>query len=187
MEIEKIRKELKKDLKKERYMHTIGVMHTAAALAMCYGESLKDALLAGLLHDCGKLKTEEEQLKRCKKYGIRLSDAEKEIPALIHAKLGAYLAKEKYEVDNQDILSAILYHTTGHPDMTMLEKIVYLADYIEPGRKIIPGLEEIRKLAFTDIDQAVCQCSKNTLQYLKKQGRSIDPMTAQTYDYYNKK
>lgn len=187
MDLEKIRKQLKKELKKERFEHTMGVMYTSAALAMCHNQNMESALLAGLLHDCGKLPTVEEQLKRCREYGISLSEAEIAIPALIHAKLGMYLAKREYGVQDEPVLKAILYHTTGRPDMTMLEKIVYLADYIEPGRKPIPGLEEIRKLAFTDIDRAVCVCSENTLRYLEKQGRAIDPMTFQTYEFYNKK
>ena len=122
----------------------------------------------------------------CKKYKIELSEAELQVLPLIHAKLGAYLAKEKYKVDNERVINAILYHTTGRPNMTMLDKIIYLSDYIEPGRKMIPGLTEVRKEAFTDIDHAVSLCAKNTLEYLKWQKRPIDPMTAKTYEYYSK-
>ena len=152
-DLEKIRGELKKQLKKERYIHTIGVMYTAASMAMRYGEDIEKAMTAGLLHDCGKFAPAGEQIRLCKKYGLSLKESEVEMPALIHAKLGAYLAKETYKVCDGEILNAILYHTTGRPDMTMLEKIVFLADYIEPGRKMIPGLSDVRSLAFTNINR----------------------------------
>lgn len=183
-DLEKIQKKLKHKLKKERYQHTLGVMYTAGSLAMRYGENLEEALSAGLLHDCGKYPSIEKQLRQCQKYEIQLERAEAEVHALIHAKLGACLAEKKYGIDNPRILDAIRYHTTGRPDMSMLEKIIYLADYIEPGRKMIPGLPEIRKLSFTEIDQAVCRCAEATLQYLKHSKRSIDPMTQRTYEYY---
>ncbi len=185
-DLENIQQELKKQLKKERYIHTIGVMYTAASMAMCYGESIENAMTAGLLHDCGKFTSSEEQIRLCKKYDLTLREAELQMPALIHAKLGAYLAQKEYEIKNEMILNAILYHTTGRPDMTLLEKIVFLADYIEPGRKMIPGLSEVRKLAFEDIDQAVCLCSEQTISYLERSGRPIDPMTKDTFSFYQK-
>lgn len=183
-DLEKIRKKLENKLKKERYQHTLGVMYTAGSLAMRYDENLEEALTAGLLHDCGKYGSIEKQLRLCRKHEIRLERAEVEVPALIHAKLGAYLAEKKYGIDNPRVLDAIRYHTTGRPHMSMLDKIIYLADYIEPGRKMIPGLPEIRKLSFTDIDQAVCKCAAATLNYLEKSKRPIDPMTQMTYEYY---
>lgn len=184
-DLEKIQNKLKNKLKKERYQHTLGVMYTAGSLAMRYGENLEEALTAGLLHDCGKYPSIEKQLRKCQKYGIRLERAEVETPALIHARLGACLAEKKYGIDNPRILDAIRYHTTGRPHMSMLDKIIYLADYIEPGRKMIPDLPEIRKLSFTDIDRAVCRCAEATLQYLKQSKRPIDPLTQETYEYYH--
>lgn len=186
IDLDKIQKKLEKKLKKDRYQHTLGVMYTASSLAMRYGENLEEALTAGLLHDCGKFCSAKDQIKLCRKNHIELSKAELEIPALVHARLGAYLAKEKYGIDNPRVLDAIRYHTTGRPDMSMLDKIIYLADYIEPNRKIIPGLSEIRTLSFTEINRAVCQCADATLNYLKKSGRSIDPMTQKTYEFYKK-
>lgn len=183
-DLELIQKKLEKVLKKERYVHTLGVMYTAASLAMRYGEDLQTAMTAGLLHDCGKFAPVEEQLRLCERYHLVLTEAEQNVPALIHAKLGAFLAEEKYEIHDRRILDAILYHTTGKPNMNLLEKIIYLADYIEPGRRMIPGLPEVRALSFTDIDRAVCRCSELTLSYLERMGRSIDPMTRQTYEYY---
>lgn len=185
-DLEKIQKKLEKKLDKDRYQHTLGVMYTAASLAMRYDENIEEAMLAGLLHDCGKFCSSKEQIKLCDKYGLTLTDAELEVPALIHSKLGAYLAEKEYKIDNPRILNAILYHTTGRAGMDLLEKIIYLADYIEPGRKMIPVLPEVRRLSFTDIDKAVCVCADATLKYLKSAGRAIDPMTARTYEYYKK-
>lgn len=184
MENQKIQAKLKERLKPGRYEHTIGVMHTAAALAMCWGGSIQNALTAGLLHDCGKFGTDEDQIRRCQEFGVVLTESEYRTPALVHAKLGAYYAENEFGVTDSKILDAIRYHTTGHPDMTLLEKIIYLADYIEPHRKEIPGLVEIRKMAFQDINKAVCMSSYNTLEYLKSNGMGIDPATVETYEYY---
>lgn len=184
--LKEIKKDLAKKLKKERFEHTEGVMYTAAALAMRYDEDIEKALTAGLLHDCGKFCPPKDQIKLCEKKEILLTDSEKEMPALIHAKLGAYLAEHEYGIRDESILNAITYHTTGRPDMTMLEKIIYIADYIEPNRKIIPGLDEVRRLSFTDINQAVCLSAGATTRYLKNGGKSVDPMTIQTYNFYKK-
>lgn len=179
-----IKKALSKKLKKDRYEHTIGVMYTSASLAMRYQEDLQAALTVGLLHDCGKYCSSEEQIALCEKKGIQLTESELQMPALVHAKLGAYLAEHNYGIQDRRVLDAILWHTTGHPDMTMLEKIVYIADYIEPNRKMIPGLTEIRDLVFQDIDQAICLCSKNTVEYLQASGKPVDPMSIETYKFY---
>lgn len=185
-DLENIRKKVEKKLKKERWEHTLGVMYTAASLAMCHQEDVEEAMLAGLLHDCAKFCSPKEQIKLCEAYHIPLTKEEVEIPALIHAKLGAYLARKEYRVKEQRILDAILCHTTGKPDMNMLEKILYLADYIEPGRKMLPVLSEVRRLAFEDIDKAVCVCADATLKYLEESSRPVDPMTIKTYRFYKK-
>ena len=104
---------------------------------MCYGADLEKALTAGLLHDCAKGRGVKEQIRYCEKHGILLTEAELAMPALIHAKLGAYLAEKDYGITDPEILDAITYHTTGRPDMSLLEKIIYIADYIEPNRRII--------------------------------------------------
>lgn len=139
------------------------------------------------LHDCGKYCDVNEQILLCRKHHIKLSDAELEVPALIHARLGAYFAEYEYGITDSEILDAITYHTSGRPAMTMIEKIVYLADYIEPGRKKIPGLAEVRTAAFDDIDTAVCMTAESTLAFLKRAGRKVDPMTEKTCQYYKNK
>lgn len=181
-----IKKDLSKKLKKDRFEHTIGVMYTASSLAMRYGEDIQKALTAGLLHDCGKFSPAKEQIKLCREKGISLTASEIEMPALIHAKLGAYLAEHEYGIKDPDILDAITYHTTGRPDMTMLEKIVYIADYIEPNRAEIPGLDQVRHLAFEDIDRAVCRSAGATTRYLQDGGKAVAPMTIRTYNFYKK-
>ena len=186
-ELREISRKLSKILKKNRYEQTQGEMYTAASLAMCYGGDVQKAMTAGLLHDCGKYLSAEDQIRFCKKKEIPLTESELQMPALVHAKLGAYLARHEYGIKDSDILDAITYHTTGRPDMTLLEKIVYIADYIEPNRREIPGLEQIRKIVFTDIDRAVCLSAGSTVRYLKNGGKAVDPMTINTYNFYKKK
>lgn len=183
-ELTVIRKKLETKLKEERYIHTLGVMYTAASMAMRHGADIQKSMTAGLLHDCGKYCDVNEQIRLCRKHNIELSDAELEVPALIHAKLGTYLARQEYGITDSEILNAITYHTTGRPSMTIIEKIVYLADYIEPGRKKIPGLSEVRAAAFDDIDAAVRMTAESTLAFLKRAGRKVDPMTEKTCQYY---
>lgn len=121
-ELTAIRKKLEKKLKEERYIHTLGVMYTAASMAMRHGADVQKAMTAGLLHDCGKYCDVNEQILLCRKHHIKLSDAELEVPALIHARLGAYFAEYEYGITDSEILDAITYHTTGRPAMTMIEK-----------------------------------------------------------------
>ena len=172
-ELTAIRKKLEKKLKEERYIHTLGVMYTAASMAMRHGADVQKAMTAGLLHDCGKYCDVNEQILLCRKHHIKLSDAELEVPALIHARLGAYFAEYEYGITDSEILDAITYHTTGRPAMTMIEKIVYLA--------------EVRTAAFDDIDTAVCMTAESTLAFLKRAGRKVDPMTEKTCQYYKNK
>ncbi len=179
-----IEKKLRKLLKPERYEHTIGVMYTAASLAMKYNVDINQAMYAGLLHDCGKYCSTSEQIHLCEKYGIILTKSELEMPALIHAKLGVYLAEHQYNVSSKEILQAIRYHTTGREAMTMLEKIIYIADYIEPGRKMIPILPKVRLAAFHNIDEAVYLSAGATISFLEGTSRPIDTLTIETYKYY---
>lgn len=182
--LEVMRKKLKKDLDNYRYHHTLGVMYTAASLAMCYGMDIIQAQTAGLLHDCAKCYTDEEQLALCHKYNIQVTEAEQKSPYLLHAKLGAYFAGKNYGIRDQEILGAIRYHTTGRPGMTDLEKIIYLADYIEPMRDKASNLKRIRRLAFTSLDEAMYAVLKDTLYYLGNSSKSVDPVTQEAYDYY---
>lgn len=181
-----IKKAMSKQLDAKRYAHTVGVAYTAASLAMRYGADIEKAYLAGLLHDCAKCIETDEKLALCKKYKVKLTQFEIDNPFLIHAKLGSCLAEKKYGIEDPEVLSAIRYHTTGKPDMSLLEKIVFSADYIEPGRKLIPGLEEIRKTIFIDFDRAVCLILEGTMRHLKNKEQPIDGLSLEAYDYYRK-
>lgn len=180
----KIQEKLQKKLTPERYQHTLGVMYTCGALAMRYGCDMEKALTAGLLHDCAKCIPNEKKLKICKKNHIPVTQSELDNPFLLHAKVGAFLAHDKYGVKDEDILNAIRYHTTGTTNMTLLEKITYIADYIEPSRNKAPNLSTIRELAFVDIDKALYVVFRDTLQYLQHTGNEIDQTTRQAYEFY---
>ena len=175
---------MEKALDPKRYEHTLGVAYTAAALAMRYGEDINNAILAGMLHDCAKCLTNEKRLIICEKYNIAINDAERKNPYLLHAKVGSFLAMKKYGVTDKDVINAILNHTTGRPGMSLLEKIIWIADYIEPGRKQAPNLALIRKLAFEDLDQAFLTALRDTLEYLHAGKMEVDNMTQRTYDFY---
>lgn len=182
----KIKKTLKKELDKDRYEHTLGVMYTSACLAMANGYDMEKAQLAGLLHDCAKCIPNEKKLKICAKNNIPVTQVEKDNPFLLHAKVGAFLARALYEIEDEEILHAISVHTTGAPAMNTLDKIVFIADYIEPKRDKAANLKEIRKTAFEDLDEALKMILCDTIHYLNgsKNDKNIDPMTLETYHYY---
>mgnify|MGYP001050668908 FL=1 len=184
-DINELRRIMEQELSSKRYLHTLGVSYTAACLAMAHGADMESAMTAGLLHDCAKPLKGEEQIALCEKYQLDISDVERLNPsALLHAKVGAYLAQSRYGVTVPDILNAIKYHTTGRPKMSKLEKILYIADYIEPGRKHVADLEQIRQVAYQDLDATMARILENTLAYLKPTDGQIAPMTEETYQYY---
>lgn len=182
--IDKIKQRLKRKLDADRYEHTIGVTYTATALSMRYDCDLKKAELAGLLHDCAKCIPDDAKLKKCIKYHLSVTETERKNPYLLHSKLGAFLAMNKYEVNDKDVINAVLYHTTGRPAMSTLEKIIFIADYIEPGRSKAVRLPEIRHTAFIDLDLAMFMILSDTLEYLKKKPGGIDSMTEKAFTYY---
>lgn len=184
LSIKELRKAIRKSQDAKRYEHTIGVEYTAAALAMRYGANVEDALLAGLLHDCAKCLSDEKLIALCEKHHIPITETERKLSFLLHGKAGAILAEKKFGVRNQEVLNAIIYHTMGREEMSLLEKIVFVADYIEPGRNRAATLNELRELAFQDIDMALLRALQGTLEHLKSNGWTIDPRTEKTYEYY---
>jgi predicted HD superfamily hydrolase involved in NAD metabolism len=187
MKLNEIKKTLKKELDKSRYEHTLGVAYTAAAMAMAYEEDIDKAFLAGLLHDCAKCVPDNQKYKECKEAGFKISDAEKSNKFLLHSKLGSLYAREKYEISDKEVISAIFYHTTGKPRMTLLEKIIFTADYIEPNRNKAKNLSYIRKLAFEDLDSCVYAILRDTLEYLKSTSlNDLDETTVEAYEFYKK-
>lgn len=187
MEIMMLREKLQKKLPPMRYEHSLSVSFTCMNLAMCYGYDLGKAELAGLMHDCGKRFSDEMILEHCIKHSIPVTEEEKKALPVLHAKYGAWLAKNKYGIDDEEILDAIACHTTGKPDMTTLDKILYIADYIEPRRFKAQNLAQVRKMAYEDLDKTMYAILAGTLDYLKKKGGNIDPETLLAYEYFSKK
>ena len=183
-DFQKMEKKVKKYMDKNRFIHTQGVMYTCASLAMAYDIDMEKAQVAGLLHDCAKCMPNDKKLSMCKKNHIPVSDFERENPFLLHARLGAYLASEKYHISDEDILSAITYHTTGRPGMRPLEEIVFIADYIEPHRNKAPNLSAIRKMAYQDLNECTYMILHDTLKYLNANPNDIDRTTEDAFIYY---
>ncbi len=179
-------------LSPHRVAHVKNVAKTAVRLAQIYGADMDKAYIAGLLHDCAKYLDDEQMLEAAKEHNIELEEIEKTSIQLVHAKVGAVFAKEIYGIEDEDIMNAIRYHTTGRPEMSLLEKIIYVADYIEPGRKRMVDdpeagkmLERARSLATLDLDHALRYILKETYDYLVKQtDYSISDMTRKAYEYY---
>ena len=184
MNLEEMKRKVKKAQDKERYEHTLGVMYTASCLAMAHNYDIEKATIAGLLHDCAKCIPNDEKIDLCKKYNIETTQVERENPSLLHAKLGAAIAKDKYKINDSEILHAIEVHTTGAPKMSLLDKIIFIADYMEPGRDKAPNLGYIRKLAFQDLNACLAEILYDTLMYLSDKKSTIDPTTQLTYEFY---
>lgn len=164
-------------LKPKRFLHTLGVEETAVRLARAYGISEAEASTAALLHDCAKNLSEEELLQICEKEHVDL-DPNSAYPQLLHAFAAPYTAQQRFgNVFSPEILNAIRYHTTGRAEMTLLDKIIFSADYTEPGRKPFPGLEEARELLSKDLDQGTLYILKNTVEYLHRQNLTVHPYT----------
>ena len=183
-EFDPIKEKLAHTLDLARYEHTLGVMYTAGSLAMAHSCDISKAMLAGLLHDCAKCISLEEMLKWCEEYHFPMTEMEKKSKNLLHAKAGAVVAEHEYHINDKEVLQAITWHCTGRPNMSLLEKIVYVADFIEPGRKEAKNLDYIRKTAFVDLDACIAQITYDILNYLESKGYEIDPTTEETYHFY---
>ncbi|MBQ2072598.1 MAG: bis(5'-nucleosyl)-tetraphosphatase (symmetrical) YqeK [Oscillospiraceae bacterium] len=156
-------------LSEKRIAHVAGCESEAISLARRWGEDPELAAEAGILHDITKRLSPKEQLHLCKKYDIICDDAERNTPSLLHAKTGAALARDRFGVPDA-VYDAIRWHTTGKPDMTLLEKIIYLADYIEPTRDF-PGVDRLRSLAYDDIDRAMLLGLEMSLAEIRSRGQ----------------
>lgn len=171
---------VKDQLTEHRYQHTVGVMETAIILASRYGADEKKAELAAIFHDYAKFRSKDEmkQIILEQKMDPQLLNYNSE---LWHAPVGAFLVEKEAGVIDQPVLDAIRYHTSGRPGMTLLDKIIYLADYIEPGRHF-PGVDDVRELAERDLDHALIAAMKNTIIFLMKKNQPIFPDTFETYN-----
>lgn len=169
-------------LTEKRVAHVLGCENEAVSLANRWGEDPERAAVAGILHDITKKLSAEEQLKLCEKYGIINDAAEVANPKLLHAKTGAAFARELFGIED-DIYGAIRWHTTGKPDMTLLEKIIYLADFVEPTRNF-PGVEELRELCFEDIDAAMAKGLEMSLEFIRSGGAEPYKDSVEACEWY---
>ena len=172
-------------LKPSRVAHVLGCRQTAKELAKIHGADPTDAQRAALLHDITKALDGDHQLTLCREYGINLDDFSANNPKTLHALTGSLVAKRIFG-ENEAVVAAIRSHTTGKADMNTLQKIIYVADYMEPNRDF-PGVEQLRQLAYTDLDGALKLGLTMTLQLLMEQGRDISPESRQALEFLSKK
>lgn len=186
MEKEKIYDYLKENLKDKRFIHTLGVVSTAKKLAQLNGEDLEKAEMAALLHDVCKNMNKEDMKNLIEKYDIKLTLSEKNTEELWHGILAPIIAKEKFNITDEYILSAIRWHTTGKEDMSVLDKIIYIADMIEPSRNY-DGVEELREKVLENLDEGVLLGMNHTIKYLLIKNAMIDENTVKARNYLLKK
>jgi len=167
-------------LKHKRIPHVLGAEQEAIRLAERYGADVEKARRAALLHDCTKRLLMPEQKALCAHYGIELDEMEQWALKLLHSKTGAAIARDRFGVDDE-IYSAIFYHTTGRANMSLLEKVIYLADYIEPSRDF-PGVEELRKACYEDLDQGLLMGLEMTVEEMTAMGNPVHPATLEARD-----
>ena len=171
-------------LNPNRVKHVLGCRDTAVALAKRWGADETDAARAGILHDITKAIDGPLQLTLCDAYGKLLDDFSKRYPRTLHALTGSMVAQRIFG-ENDAVVSAIEFHTTGRANMTLLEKIIYVADYMEPNRDF-PGVERLRELAFSDIDAALKLGLEMTLEHLNRQGAEVSPASAGALAWLNR-
>ena len=177
MTYEEMKEKLKSRLKPTRYEHSVGVADTAVVLAERFGVNVEKARIAGLLHDCARQFPNEQLPTEAAKRHITYGMVEKNMPLLLHGYVGARLIEEEYGIADGEISQAIYRHTVGGADMTDLDKIIYFADMIEPGRRY-PGVDELRSLAKTaTLDEMVLAGLTRSIKFVLEKGHLIHPDT----------
>lgn len=174
---------LKYILKSSRYEHTLNVVQCADDLAVRYHCDVKKARMAALLHDCAKNYSDAELIELAKTEKITVDAITATNPQLLHGPVGAVIAMKEYGIEDEDILNAIKYHTTGRIGMSDLEKIIYLADYVEPGRQF-PGVEDLRQSVNESLDQAMIEALTHTIRYIASKGGLLHGLTIDTRNHY---
>lgn len=169
-------------LSRKRFKHSLNVMITAEKLAAKYGVDIETCSVAGLLHDCARNLKENEIFDMCDKFGISIDEVARMQPVLLHGPVGAALSKTLYGVENEEIYNAIRYHTTGRENMSIIEKIIFVSDYIEPGRDI-SGVDTVRKTAYDNIDKAVLLSIEHTIKHVLTKGDLIQTLTIDARNY----
>ena len=171
-------------VKAKRIPHIRGTEEEAVRLAERWGADADKMRRAAILHDCTKNLSLAEHLALCDQYGVELDEMERVTEKLLHSKTGAILARHMFGQDDE-IYQALFYHTTARGNMTLGEKIIYMADYIEPNRDF-PGVEEMRALAYSDLDAAVAMGTRMAIEEMREKGRTVHPNTRDAYEHYRK-
>ena len=184
LSMEELETEVVSLLNPNRVAHVLGCRDCAMELARLYGENEVDAARAGLLHDITKAIDGPLQLTLCAEYGIVLDTFSQRFPKTLHALTGSLVAQRIFG-ENERVGSAICLHTTGRADMTLLEKIIYIADYVERNRDF-PGVEEMRQLAYTDLDKAVLMGLESAVAHVRRQGQDLAPATIEALEFLQK-
>ena len=181
MEKDQMREKLKSSLKHKRYEHSLGVCMESVRMAQLFGADTEKAYIAGLLHDCAKCFSRDEEAEWCRRYPEVADQMTLLCHPVLHAPLGAVVARDEYGITDQDILSAIRYHTTACADMKLLDKIIYVADMTEPHRDF-DGVDKLRQLAHENIDHAFREAVRQTLLHNIKKGSLIHPDTLDAWN-----
>lgn len=179
---EEIKIYLSRKLKSDRYNHVLGVVEMAEKLAIRYRADVKKARLAALIHDLAKYEGGETLIKMAKENGYEIDEVEKKAPYLLHGFAAAVIAKKEMGINDEEVLNAAIYHTTGRENMTLLEKIIYIADYIEPNRNY-PGVEELRNITFEDLDRGLIKAFDNTIRFVLDKGTLLHFRTIEGRNY----
>lgn len=173
---ESIRNEIRLKLSEKRFQHSLNVEIEAIKLSKLYSFDIEKAQIAAIAHDLAKAFSDEALIKMAQNYNIKIDEIQYNFPQLLHGSVAAHICSDKFGVCDPNVLNAITYHTTGRKNMSLLEKIIYLADVIEAGR-YFPGIEDIRKMALMDIDNALILACNSTLIYLTKENYLIHPLS----------
>ncbi|MGL4655386.1 MAG: bis(5'-nucleosyl)-tetraphosphatase (symmetrical) YqeK [Sarcina sp.] len=179
---ESLKQYLKENLSEKRYRHTLGVCETAIKLAKLYDADEEKAKIAALGHDLAKELCIDEQKELLKKNNFEIGEIEEASPQILHGFVGSILLKDLFNVEDKEILDAIDFHSTGKKEMTTLEKIIYIADYIEPNRNY-NGVEHLRETTFNDLDAGVLEGLDNTIKLVVEQRKVIHPLTLEARNY----
>ncbi len=184
MTVEQMKEKLATMLTDHRFIHSMGVMETAVKLAQLYGVDPEKAQVAGLLHDCAKQIDKTVQLAMCDELGLKLDSIKRENLALLHAELGAELAKTEFGVTDDDIVRAIRNHTLGRKNMSDLEKILYLSDMMEPNRRDYEGLAGLRTLSEKNLTEATLYGLELTIAHIERKGQVLHTQTMEAERFY---
>ncbi len=184
MTLEAMEQKLAGMLTPARYTHSLGVMETAVKMAHRFGADPEKARLAGLLHDCAKDIDFDAMLPLCDKLGVALDPVKREQKGLIHADLGAKLLETEFGITDPEIIGAVKYHTLGRENMTDLEKILYLADMIEPNRRSYDGLEELRRLCKTNLNCAMLFGVERSIDHIRHKRKKLHSQTLAAQQYF---